>query len=275
MSKLKKIIKKTLRINSDHKLSPLKNIVQVGSKFHGYYVPENFLNQSSICYCIGAGEDISFDTELVVRYGCRAIIFDPMPEGKNHYDKLVANTLSNKKMATNNDESGFEYRINSEQLKRTTFLNIGVWDKKEVIKFYKPAKEDYASHSVVNLQKTDDFIEAQVDRLSNIMKDLNHNCVDLVKMEIEGAEYKVIDTILEDKLNVKMILVEFDEVHFKKGLGYLMRIKKSSDKIIKAGYKMVHSTHMYKRTFVRNDVYEQLKKLENNIATTNKELVEV
>ncbi len=262
MQALKRIIKRTLQLNSDHKVSPLKKIVHVGSKFHGYYLPDNFLSPSSVCYCIGAGEDISFDTELVVRYNSNVYIFDPMPEGLNHYNKVVSLTQKNQKVLTNDDESGFEYRINTEQLRKTTFVNIGVWDKKEVLKFYKPAKENYASHSVVNLQKTNDYLEAPVDRLSNIMKSLGHKEIDMLKMEIEGAEYKVIDTIVEDKLNIKIICVEFDEVHFSKGLGYLMRIKKSSEKLINAGYRIVHSTHMYKRTFVRADIYDRLKLLE-------------
>lgn len=94
------------------------------------------------------------------------------------------------------------------------------------------------------------------------MKELKHDTVDLLKIEIEGAEYVVLKTIVEDKPDIKMILVEFDEVYHPKDNRYLFRIKKSTEEIIKAGYTLVHSTPYFKRLFVKNDLFEKLKSLE-------------
>ncbi len=260
MIKLKQIIKKILKVDAYTNYTPLNNIVHIGF-IHGFYaIPDNLLNSNSICYCIGAGIDISFDTELVVKYDSNVFIFDPMPEGKNHYNDLVNAVNLGKTLTVGPNESEpFDYRINKDQLKKLNFIDIGIWDKETEVKFYEPTKDNYVSHSILNLQKSDKYIEAKVDRLSNIMKKLNHQSIDLVKIEIEGAEYKVIETIIADKLDVKMILVEYDEFHNHTGYGFLWRIKKSTDLILNAGYKMVFTNDFCKRTFLRNDVYEQLK----------------
>lgn len=65
MQQLKNLTKRILKIHPKSNLTPLRDIIQLGTKVHGYFIPENFLNSSSLCYCVGAGEDISFDTELV------------------------------------------------------------------------------------------------------------------------------------------------------------------------------------------------------------------
>lgn len=140
-------------------------------------------------------------------------------------------------------------------------MATGVWSEKKAVKFYSSSKENYAGHSITNLQNTENYIEAPVDKLSNIVRELGHQKIDLLKVEIEGSEYVVINDMLKDKLDVKIILVEFDEFHHRKGkdlLTTIRRIKKTSQALIKAGCKIVHSISFYKRTFVRADVFEHL-----------------
>lgn len=256
---IKTNIKRVFGVDPQSGVSNGLGLKLVGSKLHGYYVPENFLTKDSVCYLVGAGEDISFDTELKIIFDSHVIIIDPAPEGINHFRKLVDMTSKGEKLTIGRRDP-FTYRINSEQLAQIKYVEKGVWDQETVLKFYTPDRSDYASHSIQLFKETGKFIEAPVDRLKNLMKKLNHDCVDLLKLEIEGAEYTVIDTIVEDKLNIKAILVEFDEVYHSKDFRYLFRIKKSTDKLIKAGYVLVHSSDHFKRLFVRKDIYSELKK---------------
>ena len=46
-------------------------------------------------------------------------------------------------------------------------------------------------------------------RLGTILKMLGHSCIDLLKMDIEGAEYDVLADLLTQRIPVKQILVEF------------------------------------------------------------------
>lgn len=245
-------------IHPQQGVKPMRNLVHVGSSFHGYHIPENFLTSDSVCYCIGAGEDISFDTELKVLYDAQVYIFDPTPEGILHFQKLKDYTAQGKTLKIHNSVP-FRYRISADQLEEVHFVEVGVWDQKTTLKFFAPNRDNYASHSVYLFKDSGEYIEAPVDRMSSLMKSLGHSTVDVVKMEIEGAEYTVIDTIIEDKLDVKVILIEFDEVHNATDKAFHFRIKKSCDSLKKAGYTLVHSTDSMKRTFVRNDVYELLE----------------
>ena len=44
----------------------MKNIIRFGTSYGGFYYPENLpkLNENSIIYCVGAGEDITHDVIL-------------------------------------------------------------------------------------------------------------------------------------------------------------------------------------------------------------------
>lgn len=258
----KKLIKKVLRLDPFSNLTPLKDLIYIGSRKHGYHVPLNFLNEHSICYCVGAGEDISFDTELVIQYGCKVFIFDPMDYAKKHFLELKEKTKNNQKMTIDTGEFAYDYHIKPHQFSNMHYIETGLWDKETTVRFYEPSLNNYAGHSIINLQQSDKYIEAPVDRLSNVMKKLNHSTVDLLKLEIEGAEYTVIETIAEDKPEIKIICVEFDEIFHAKGIEVLKKIRKYSDMLLKSGYKIVHSTNRFKRTYMKKEVYELLKSKE-------------
>ncbi|MBB6269815.1 FkbM family methyltransferase [Pedobacter cryoconitis] len=257
-------IKRMLGIHHQSNVKPLKNLSYFGSERHGYMVPDNFLASNSICYCVGAGEDISFDTELKIAFDSRVYIFDPSPYGINHFNEVKDYVNHGTPLTLDKTLAPYVYHISSKQFSEIKFVPVGLWDEKKTLKFYDPEKENYSSHSAILFTDSKKFIEAPVNRLSNLMKELDHQHIDLLKIEIEGAEYKVIDTIIEDKLNVKAILVEFDEVYNTTDKSFHFRIKKSCDSLRKAGYVLAHSTVALKRLFIRKDVYDQLKKIEIN-----------
>ena len=256
--------KGVLNIYSRLGVKPLQNLVHVGSKYHGYYVPANYLDKNSICYCVGAGDDISFDTELKILYDSHIVIFDPTPASKDHFLKLKETVEKNEPTPPVHGDPAFTYRISLEKLNEIIFVEKGIWTENTLLKFHDPEIGGYVSQSVFLFKDSKKVMELPVDRLNNLMRSLNHDKVDLVKLEIEGAEYTVIDTILEDKIDVKMILVEFDEVFHAKGFSHLLRIKRTCDKLKKAGYVLTHSTPKLKRTFIRKDVHKQLKSNEKS-----------
>jgi FkbM family methyltransferase len=260
MDKIKTIIKKLFGVHEYSGYTPLHDLISVGY-MHGFYmIPGNFLNENSVCYCIGAGIDISFDTELVVKYKSKVFIFDPMPEGKNHYNALKEALANGKTLTVGADQlRPFKYRITNKEFDTIQYLELGIWDEATKVKFYEPTRENYASHSILNLQNSEKYIEASVDRISNVMKRLGHNSIDLVKIEIEGAEYRVIETIVEDKIDIKIIVVEYDEIRNHSNFSYLWRIKKSTRLLLNSGYIMAYSNSKFKRTFIKKEVYDELK----------------
>jgi hypothetical protein len=72
------------------------------------------------------------------------------------------------------------------------------------------------------------------------MQKLGHTKIDLLKVDIEGAEYVVLQTILEDNLDIRVICVEYDETASNHIDGnYINRIEDSIQQLRRSGYLLV------------------------------------
>lgn len=209
------------------KIKTRDDLQEIGTKYGGWVIPVNLLNENSICYCVGCGEDISFDLGLIKQFGCEVYAFDPTPRAIDYVTKNGKN---------------IKYH----------FFDIGLWDKKDILKFYVPKNPKHVSHSLLNLQKPENYIEINVDRLGEIMKHNGHNKLDLLKLDIEGAEYRVIDSIIEDRIEIKVICVEFDECFNPLDDNFTKRIKVSVNKLIAFGYSLVCAQGNGNYTFVKD-----------------------
>jgi FkbM family methyltransferase len=156
---------------------------RLGSLYGGYHVPMTLLSSSSVCYSAGIGEDITFDLELIEATQCQVFAFDPTARSIEHVKSLAA--------------EGPQFH----------FLPLGLWHSDETVKFFAPQDRRHVSHSIVNLQKTRDYFEAPCKRLSSVMRELGHDRVDLLKLNIEGAQYAVIESIIEDNVPVRVLTV--------------------------------------------------------------------
>ena len=262
VSRIKRIGKRLIGVENPKKIFPLRSLTYLGSTYQGYWIPSDFFNKNSICYCVGAGEDISFDTELKKIFDCKLFIFDPTPASKSHFDDLLRISRNNEPMPSIRLDNSFTYDISYEKLKEIRFIERGVWSHKDHLKFYDADRENYVSHSAVLFKNSANTIEMPVDSVKNFMHEFRHQSIDLLKLEIEGAEYIVIDSIIRDRADIKIIAVEFDEIFHKKGIAHLIRIANYRRKLEQAGYVLVHSTKHFKSTFVRKDVYAILKNKE-------------
>lgn len=239
------------------KVHKLKNLETIGTDYGKWTIPKGFLTRESICYCAGAGEDISFDVGIANQYGCNVHIFDPTPRAITHFNQLQDRTIKGEKTPINNNTTDF-YDLTPNTLRKLHFSPTGIWDKETSIKFYAPKNPQHVSHSILNLQKTDSFFEAKVNRLSNIMRKLKHNRIDLLKLDIEGAEYKVIDSIIDDNLDIKVLCIEFDEAFNKLDEGYLTRIKNHLLKLKDFGFVIGDVSRHHHYMLIKRDVYKSL-----------------
>lgn len=183
-------------------------LVRLGSDYGGWWVPLDRLGSASICYLAGVGEDVTFDLALVERTGCEVWAFDPTPRALAH--------------AATVNESKFH------------FLPLGLWSERSVMRFYVPKDPTHVSHSITNLQQTDEFFEADCRPVSELMRELGHDRIDLLKLDIEGAEGPVIDSMLRDGVQPGVLCVEFDAAEPPwTTLGRIRRLRRQ-------GYELVH-----------------------------------
>ncbi|MBN3879163.1 FkbM family methyltransferase [Nostoc sp. JL23] len=209
------------------KIFPCKDLVELGTQYGGWVIPKSLLDSDSVVYCVGCGEDISFDVSLIEQIGCDIFGFDPTPRAIQYVKKVA------------HDNSKYH------------FCEVGLWDKDDILKFYAPKISDHVSHSLLNLQRTSEYFEAKVRRLSTIMQEHNHKKIDLLKLDIEGAEYKVINSIIEDGLDIKILCVEYDECFNPLDNRYKLRIRQSVNKLLNAGFSLVCTQGNGNYTFVK------------------------
>lgn len=169
------------------------NLERLGSDYGGWYVPTSELGPNSIVYSAGIGQDISFDKALIMNCHCVVHGFDPTPAAIDFVEKQFAERLLSLQFC---------------------FEPVGLWDAETTLQFFAPKTRGWVgSYSALNLQGTEEreSILVPVKRLSTLMRENGHSHIDLLKMDIEGAEYRVIDEIIEKKIPVHWLCIEFDQ----------------------------------------------------------------
>jgi FkbM family methyltransferase len=143
------------------------------------------LSGQSVIYSFGVGEDISFDLELIQRFGVEVHAFDPTP-------RSIAWIRS----------QGLPEKIKFHE------YGVGAHDGTAV--FRPPKNPSYVSYST--LSRGGDraaSVEAPVYRLTTIMKMLGSEKIDILKIDIEGAEFPVLQDLIASMVPVGQLLVEF------------------------------------------------------------------
>lgn len=173
------------------------NIENIGN----YLLKKDLINPNSIVYSFGIGENIGFEKRISQKFGCKVFCFDPTSLAKN-YMKVV------------------EYDKN-----KIIYNEYGIYKKDGLVKFFLQDANNSKNSggSITNLFGNNKFDLLQCYTLSSLMKKNNHNDIDILKLDIEGAAMDVIDNIIEDKIFPRQIVVEFEyseteavnEDHFK------------------------------------------------------------
>lgn len=185
-------------------------LVHLGSDWAGYEVPDALPRDDWICYSGGVGEDASFDLELIQRYGCSVYAFDPTPRGC---------------------EAGLDA---SRREANFHFLPYGLWSEDARLKFYAPHDPSHDAYSIPNLQNSSSYVVGECRSLPSLMTELGHDRIDLLKLDIEGAEYAVLDSLREEGISVKVLLIVF---HKPSSVRDMIRAAK---RLQVAGYKPLH-----------------------------------
>lgn len=184
--------------------------VKLGSDYGGWTVVPRLLCADSIVYSVGIGSDISFDRAMIERFGCRIDAFDPTPMACDWIARQVLPP---------------QFRFHA----------IGLADKDETVGFALPLQEGWDSFSLPAQGSTEELVQCPVRRLETLMGDLGHDRIDLLKMDIEGFEYGVIDDILAGPIRPVQWQIEFHHamMHFTAD-----QTRRAVDQLRAAGYRL-------------------------------------
>ena len=177
------------------------------------FCPHN-LNEHSVVYSFGVGEDISFDLELIKHYNLHIHAFDPSPRSIEWVQKQ-------------NLREEFH------------FHPFGLAGQDGSITFSEPAEPGIHSLRMTDsAQGGDAELKTHllsVHRLQTILKKLGHEMIDILKMDIEGAEYEVVEDIIHSSIPISQILIEFHHRFDSLGIGMT---RQAISRLNGAGYKI-------------------------------------
>jgi FkbM family methyltransferase len=197
--------------------------VMLGNPYGGYRVPAQLLDEHSICYLAGTGEDISFDLAIIEHFGCEVYAFDPVPRAGAYVARAAA------------DEP------------RHHFMPVGLWSSDTTLTFHAPAQTGFVSHSATNLQNTGAAFEAPVRSIVSVMRELGHDHIDLLKVSAEGAEFEIVEHVLAAGVAARVLCVEYAQP------ASLERVLEQGRRLQGAGYQLVGAGQwrQWKLTFAR------------------------
>ncbi len=212
---------------------------KIGTRYGGWFVPNGLLSDQSLCYGVGAGEDISFEVGLINEYECEVHCFDPTPRAQRHVEQLRRNTFNGLPTFINDSVSS-HYDVDVGCLARLHFHALGLWSHDRAMRFYAPKDPAHVSHSIVNLQRTTNYFEAECRTLEAVMQTLGHTDLSLLKLDVEGAEYEILGSILGGNIRPAVLCVEFDEGYHPLDEAYLTRIQDIVGRVKATGYRFTY-----------------------------------
>lgn len=162
-------------------------------KFGVWAVCPELLHEGGVVYSLGVGEDIDFDLAMIEKKQMQIHAFDPTP---NSVDWLEQQGLP----------AAFHFHPWAVAEKDGSFLL-----------YPRLLKNGSRSETMYTLlpegADTQAAVEVPAKTLATIVQDLGHDWVDVLKMDIEGAEYGVLDGLLTSSLRPGQLLIEFHHRH--------------------------------------------------------------
>ena len=145
-----------------------------------WFEPADF-KPGQIMFSCGVGEDLSFEIEAA-KHGVEIYCFDPTEKSARYYSTLGA---------------------------RMAFIKCGIYTANTRKRFYYPSNENYVSCSIDNLQHTNKYFIAEVFTIDYLMDLFKIPHIDILKLDIEGTEYAVIDYLFDRGIYLDILMVEF------------------------------------------------------------------
>ena len=204
---------------------PIPGLLSIGQECPWTILPDG-LGPASHVLCAGAGHDISFELELSKRLHCSLYLMDPSPTGQKTWEK-------------------------SRHLRKgITFLPFALSDHDGDIPLGEPLDPVEGSYRTLSGNDSRQ-LRVPARGIISLMMEWRWNHIDLLKLDIEGGEFCVLDALLKSKTPVRQICVELHH-----GKGFSTRGKDSVRAILQLlshGFRLVHRLH-WDHTFVHRSI---------------------
>ncbi len=200
--------------------------VSLSLQGRNWLVPEGLLRPGDLCYSGGVGEEIDLELWMSLEKGVRVLLLDPTPRSIRFVEALRDGGAL---------PSGVE------------FLPLGLFSRDETLRFLAPEDPSWVSHSIEDgASNVRAGFDAPCRRISSLMRERGDQRMDIVKLNIEGAEHAVLESMIEDGVIPRVLMLTFEGRRaFSRTLGWLRRLREAG--LLLAGRRV------WAFTFVRRD----------------------
>lgn len=165
---------------------PSDTFERLGTDYGGWWIETKDLNSESKIVSAGLGRDISFDLALIEQYGCRIVGLDPTPKATDYVAEKTAT------------------------VPEFIFQQVAIARTDGVIHLSPPENSKNVSFQ---LSGEDKGVAFPSKSLTTILSEYSWDKIDLLKMDIEGAEFEVLQDLFEKNIPVNQLCVEFHRDH--------------------------------------------------------------
>lgn len=162
------------------------------------------VNESSIVYSFGVGDNVAWDLAMIERFGVTVHAFDPTP-------------------------ASIDWVARQKLPPQFCFHPLGISNFDGELDFYPPRKAGSTHYSQDRRGGQSPPVPGQVRRLATILRELEHARVDVLKLDVEGSEFDAVPELLAAGIQVDQLLVEihyhFPTRSFAQGLALIRQIK--------------------------------------------------
>lgn len=216
---------------------PTLPLLRIGTAYGGWHCCPDLLGAGRVAMCCGAGEDISFDVALNANWGMRIICVDPTPRAIAHVARLLDAVCHGRSMQI---EAGpLNYELTGFRAADFAFIPRAVWSTDGFLELFAPSNPSHVSYSAMNLQHTSEKIRVPSSTVESILRESDVPRLSMLKLDIEGAEYEVLRSMLAADIRPDQVLVEFDQINLPLSPLFWVELLRALRELRAAGYRLV------------------------------------
>lgn len=223
------------------------NLIYLGSIEGGKTIYNSSNLKNSIVLSAGLGEDASFDVEFASKFNAKVLVLDPTPRAIVHFEKILdrAGQKRTRRYIPGGCQPAESYDLGMVERNQLCLIQKAIWIEETTLKFFAPPNPSHVSHSISNFQN--DYrndtpsIEVQSTTIERILQQEDIVQLELLKLDIEGAEIEVLEDLMNKSIFPKQIIVEYDELNIKMSQLSHERIERAHNILIDNNYDLIHT----------------------------------
>ncbi|HET8672232.1 MAG TPA: FkbM family methyltransferase [Thermoleophilaceae bacterium] len=205
-------------------VQPMDSLAALGTDYGSYVVPVDLIGGDWLCYCIGTGADISFELGLLDAGVARIRSFEAVENLADYAREQAAGrpSLSVEHAAMALEDGPVRMQVS-----------------------HVPVSQ---SVSAAGLYDGDNYVEVPGRTLRSLMEENGDQRIDLLKLDVEGLEYKLLPQLDLRALGVQVLCAQFHHIATVRGAKRLIAELRGK------GYELVACHPTVKLTFAAREL---------------------